>query len=255
MHILCEKPIAISVEDADAMIDSAHENDVILMVAESNRYDSLTEKIEEFLRENRIGVPVFASWNDLHKFDKWGYKDREWLNDPERVGGGHWITRGIHLVSPLRAWFRAGGAGDVHKVYAREYRSPSFEAPEGIEGNVGAFLVFNDGQTARINMGVEVENHHQFNEIRIHGTEGSLVASKRKNSVNLFSGDDETTETLTLKRRSPFEKEMTHFLHCIKNNSEARTSGIEERNSLAVIEAGYQSIRENRAIKVNMRKK
>lgn len=61
LHILCEKPIAISVVDADEMIDSAHGNDVVLMVAESNRYDSLTEKIEGVLRDNRIGTPVFAT--------------------------------------------------------------------------------------------------------------------------------------------------------------------------------------------------
>jgi len=254
LHILCEKPIAISVEEADAMIDCAHENGVILMVAESNRYDSLTEKIEDILRDNRIGTPVFATWNDLHKFDTWGYKDREWLNDPKRAGGGHWITRGIHLVSPLRAWFRATGAGDVHEVFAREYRSPSFKAPRGIEGNMSALLVFDGGQTARINMGVEVENYHRFNEIYIHGTAGSLVASRRNYSLDLYSGNVERPETLRMKPRSSFEREMQHFLHCIETNSDPRTSGIEERNSLAVVEAGYRSMSEDRAIEVEMRK-
>ena len=80
------------------------------------------------------------------------------------------------------------------------------------------------------------------------------MASNRNSRLNLFSGDDETPETLKPEHRSPFEIEMEHFLYCIKNNSEARTSGIEERNILAVIKAGHQSIREDLAIKVNMRK-
>lgn len=150
---------------------------------------------------------IDATWNDLHKFDRWGYKDREWLNDLERAGGGHWITRGIHLVSPLRAWFRAGGAGDVCKVFAREYHSQLFKAPKGIEGNVSAFLAFNGGQTARINMGVEVENYHRFNEIHIHGTEGSLVALTGDYRLDLFSGDSEKSETLRLERQSSFERD------------------------------------------------
>lgn len=253
LHILCEKPITISVRDADAMIDSAKRNDVTLMVAESNRYDNLTEKIENLLKDKRIGTPVFATWNDLHKFKRWRYEDRPWLNDPKRAGGGHWIGRGIHLVSPLRAWFRTGGAGDVDKVFVKEYRSPSFETPPGIEGNISAFLAFDGGQTARINMGVEVQHYDRFNDIRIHGTGGSLVASSKNYTIDIYSGEDDHPEIIELKRESSFKKEMKHFLSCINNNTEPKTSGIEERNSLAVIEAGYRSMREDQAIKVEMR--
>jgi hypothetical protein len=46
---------------------------------------------------------------------------------------------------------------------------------------------------------------------------------------------------------------MKHFLDCIENNKIPRTSGIEERNSLAVIEEGYRSMQEDKAIKIEIR--
>ena len=102
-------------------------------------------------------------------------------------------------------------------------------------------------------MGVEVEHHGRFNDIRIHGTAGSLIASSKNYTINLYSGEDDHPEIIQLERESSFKKEMKHFLSCIDNNTEPKTSGIEERNSLAVIEAGYRSMREDQAVKVEMR--
>ncbi|KXB00673.1 hypothetical protein AKJ41_03840 [candidate division MSBL1 archaeon SCGC-AAA259O05] len=121
LDVLCEKPIAKSVDEADEMIESVQKNDALLMVAESARYNRLIEKIGDIIKNKKIGEPVFGTWNDLHKFESWGYENRKWLNDPERAGGGHWISRGIHLISPLRNWFLSGGTGDVRKVFSTEY--------------------------------------------------------------------------------------------------------------------------------------
>jgi predicted dehydrogenase len=103
-------------------------------------------------------------------------------------------------------------------------------------------------------MGVEVENYGRFNEIRIHGKEGALVASKKDYRLEWHSGDSKKPETIQLKPLPTFKREMEHFLNCIKENREPRTSGIEERNSLAVVQAGYQSMRGDRAVEVEMRK-
>jgi hypothetical protein len=48
---------------------------------------------------------------------------------------------------------------------------------------------------------------------------------------------------------------MKHFLDCIEHNKEPKTSGIEERNSLAVIKEGYRSMEEDKVITVALRMK
>ena len=253
-HILCEKPIAITLDDADAMIDAAQENHILLMVAESNRYSSLTMKIEELLEAGSVGTAVFAEQNWLHKFERYEYKDRAWLNDAARAGGGQWIVNGVHQVSALRAWFKAAGAGEVEKVFAKEYRSPSFQTPKGIEATVNASLTFEGGQTATIIMAVEVEHHNRFNGVRIYGTEGTLVATGKRPYIELYTDKTAEPKIIHLEEGRPsFDVQMEHFIDCIQNSKKPITSGIQERNTLAVIEAGYQSMSTGQAIDVDIR--
>ncbi|KXB00672.1 hypothetical protein AKJ41_03835 [candidate division MSBL1 archaeon SCGC-AAA259O05] len=102
-------------------------------------------------------------------------------------------------------------------------------------------------------MGVEVENYDHFNNIQIHGTEGIIKASKEKYEIKLYSGEEKEPEVIKLKEKSGFKKQMGHFLDCIREEKTPRTSGIKERNNLAVIEAGYKSMAKNKAIEVGIR--
>ena len=255
-HILCEKPIAITLDEADAMIDAAQHNNVLLMIAESNRYNALTMKIEELLRKGAIGTAVTAEQNWLHKFERYGYKDRPWLNDPKRAGGGQWIINGVHQISVLRAWLKAAGAGEAQQIFAKEYRSPAFHTPKGIEATVNAFLTFEDGQTAKVTMAVEVEHHNRFNGVRIYGTEGTLTATGRPPLIELYRDKAAEPEIITLEEPalSSFDIQMNHFVDCIESNAKPITNGIEERNTLAVIVAGYHSMKTGKATDVNIRK-
>jgi predicted dehydrogenase len=255
-HILCEKPMAITLDEADAMIDAAQENNVLLMIAESNRYNALTMKIEELLKEGAIGTAVTAEQNWLHKFERYGYKDRAWLNDPKRAGGGQWIINGVHQISALRAWLKAAGAGEAQQIFAKEYRTPTFQTPKGIEATVNAFLTFEHGQTAKVTMAVEVEHHNRFNGVRIYGTEGTLTATGRPPLIELYRDRADEPEIIALEEPVPsaFDIQMNHFVDCMKDNKRPVTNGIEERNTLAVIVAGYHSMKTGKAIDVNIRK-
>jgi predicted dehydrogenase len=104
IDVLCEKPIARTVAEADRMLDAAAEAGVRLVVAESARYDPWTRAVEDLLADGDVGEPVFARYNWLHAFGGYGYERADWLNDPERLGGGQWHLNGVHLVSPLRGW-------------------------------------------------------------------------------------------------------------------------------------------------------
>ncbi|MFB0502532.1 MAG: Gfo/Idh/MocA family protein [Candidatus Bathyarchaeia archaeon] len=255
-HILCEKPMAITLDEADAMIDAAQEKDVLLMIAEPNRYNTLTLKIEELLGEGVIGTAATAEQNWLHKFERYGYKDRPWLNDPRRAGGGQWIINGVHQISALRAWLKAAGAGEAQQIFAKEYRSPTFQTPRGIEATVNAFLTFEHGQTAKVTMAVEVEHHNRFNGVRIYGTEGTLTATGRPPLIELHRDKAAEPEIITLEEPAPsaFDIQMNHFVDCIESNAKPITNGIEERNTLAVIVAGYDSMKTGKATDVNIRK-
>ncbi|NIQ06277.1 MAG: hypothetical protein GWO20_11310, partial [Candidatus Korarchaeota archaeon] len=92
------------------------------------------------------------------------------------------------------------------------------------------------------------------NGVRIHGTEGSLVATGKKRQITIYSDDNEGSETLSVdSKKSSHERQLDVFLNAIERQKTPITSGFNERNTLAVIEAGYQSMRRGNAIPVDLR--
>ena len=250
--ILCEKPIARTVAEADRMVDAATSADVPFVVAESARYTNWTQRVEEVIRDGRIGRPAFVSINWLHNFGGYGYDRAEWLNDPEQVGGGQWILNGVHLVSPARSWLRAGDAEEIETVFAREFRTPDFEGPEGIEASVHATLASSTGETVDITLGLEVHAEASFTDIRIVGTEGAIRVDADREQL-FISTEGGEPEHISAEENDAFVDQMAAFIDTVLEGTPSPTSGLEERNTLAVIEAGYRSIDTGESVRTNMR--
>jgi len=100
--VLCEKPIARTVIEADAMLETIARAGIVLVVAESARYEPWTRRVEEAIADGAVGTPAFGSYSWLHDFDRYRYDRAAGLNDVERLGGGHWLITGVHVVSRLR---------------------------------------------------------------------------------------------------------------------------------------------------------
>jgi len=251
MDVLCEKPVARTVAEADAMLDAADRHGVALVVAESARYEPWVRRVEEAVDDGAVGEPVFASFNWLHDFGGYRYDRAAWLNDAERLGGGQWHLNGVHIVSPLRGWFAAGGAGDVEAVFAREFRTPEFDAPEGIEASVHATLAFESGASADVSMGLEVHDDDRFDDVRIVGTDGSIRVDADRSRVDVYRGD--RTETVDAGDGDAFEIQMAAFLDTVLDGRPSRTAGVRERDTLAVVEAGYESMETGTSADVHRR--
>jgi len=107
-HILCEKPIATSVADAQAMIDAAEEAGVKLMTAFPVRYNPPTRRVYERVRAGEIG-PILGAKCTNH-----GTMPGGWFTDKEKAGGGAVIDHTVHVVDLLR-WMLED---EVVEVYA-----------------------------------------------------------------------------------------------------------------------------------------
>lgn len=133
-HVVCEKPMAVSLEECDRMIDAAEANGVKLLM-HSKAGDPPVEKMREVVAGGKLGrVTQISSWN---------YKS--WLNLPRlpaeldtAKGGGVVFRQGAHQIDIVRAI----GGGLVKSVRANAGKwHPRFDT----EGNYTAFLEFADG--------------------------------------------------------------------------------------------------------------
>jgi phthalate 4,5-cis-dihydrodiol dehydrogenase len=138
-HVVCEKPMALSLAQCDRMIDAAAKNRVQLLM-HSKAGDPPIRKMREIIASGRLGRPI--------QINSWNYK--AWLNLPRlpaeletAKGGGIVFRQGSHQVDIVRTI----GGGLIKSVRALTGRwHPRFDT----EGNYTAFVEFTDGTPATL---------------------------------------------------------------------------------------------------------
>lgn len=139
-HIICEKPMAVSLEECDRMIAAAEKNRVKLLIGHSKLSDPPVTKMREVVTSGRLGRPIQLS--------TWNYKG--WLQSPRLAsevdtakGGGVLYRQGPHQIDIVRYI----GGGMVKSVRGMTGRwNPHFKT----EGDFTAFLQFQDGTPATL---------------------------------------------------------------------------------------------------------
>jgi predicted dehydrogenase len=112
-HVLCEKPMAISVADCDRMIAACRANDVKLGVAYYRHFYPAVRRVKGLIGSGELGVPVVAQINAFEWFDPSSEDPRAWLIKKSVSGGGPMFDFGCHRIEVLLDIF-----GDVRDVKA-----------------------------------------------------------------------------------------------------------------------------------------
>jgi len=107
-HVLCEKPLATTIEDAQAMIDACNQHGVKLQTAFPVRFNAATVALRDAVRSGRIGAPLAVNARNP------GTCPMSWFVQPELAGGGAVIDHTVHVVDALRWIFDA----EFTEVYA-----------------------------------------------------------------------------------------------------------------------------------------
>ncbi|MEA2642572.1 MAG: phthalate 4,5-cis-dihydrodiol dehydrogenase [Chloroflexota bacterium] len=137
-HLICEKPMALNLEQAQAMVDAVDANHVVYVQGHSKIYNPPVRKMREIVVGGELGR--------VYQINSWNY--RNWLNQPRlpsevdtATGGGVVYRQGPHQMDVVRCI----GGGMVKSVRGSVGRwNPNFNT----EGNFCAFLEFEDGTTA-----------------------------------------------------------------------------------------------------------
>ena len=96
-NVLCEKPMALTVKDAEKMVSTAKKNEKLLYVVKQNRYNPPVKLVKKLFDEGKLGKPVMCIVNML-----WNRDDAYYKSDPWRgtlaLDGGTIYTQGSHFV-------------------------------------------------------------------------------------------------------------------------------------------------------------
>ena len=97
-HVLCEKPMAMNVEECDWMIDAARSQGGKLGVAYYRHFYPVVERIKEIIKSGEIGVPALARIEAFEWFDPPAGNSRSWLLQKRLAGGGPMFDFGCHRI-------------------------------------------------------------------------------------------------------------------------------------------------------------
>jgi predicted dehydrogenase len=250
-HVLVEKPIALTLDDADRMIRACERAGVTLMVAESARYSRTALVIRDLLASERIGTILSGRLNRITKGKHtYAYPGRRaWLADPDVCGGGIWMLNGIHALSLARMLL-----GEPARIYAREVHSEHFQS--SLEATIVALLSFASGAEVTMTVSAELHGYRRYGDLVLFGTDGTLCV-RRPGGTGVIVDTAEGTEYLPCAEddcdgaRGSFVRQMQEFAAAATEGREPASSGRSERKTLAAILAGYESVRTGRPVELD----
>ena len=101
-HILCEKPIAATLPEADAMIAAADQAGVVLMIAENERFLPLSHTIRDLIRAGAIGQTSPLTDDPRVLLARSFVEERPWFLDAKAAAGGMMTAGGVHDFETAR---------------------------------------------------------------------------------------------------------------------------------------------------------
>jgi 1,5-anhydro-D-fructose reductase (1,5-anhydro-D-mannitol-forming) len=163
-HVLCEKPLALNLGDALAMLKACRDAGVVMATNHHLRNAATHRKIRDLVREGAIGKPLFA--RVFHAVYLPPHL-QGWRLDKPQAGGGVILDITVHDADTLRFIL------DAEPVEAIGMSQSAAMAREGLEDGVMAVLRFDNGVLAQLHDAFTVK--YAGTGIEIHGEGGSIV--------------------------------------------------------------------------------
>ncbi|MCQ4633230.1 Gfo/Idh/MocA family oxidoreductase [Shinella sp. CPCC 100929] len=241
-HILCEKPLAMSLDDARAMVQAARDAGVVMATNHHLRNAATHGAMREAIKAGRIGTPLSA--RVFHAVYLPPHL-QGWRLDRPEAGGGVILDITVHDTDTLRfvldddpaeaiAFAQAGGMGKA-----------------GLEDAVMGVLRFRNGVIAQFHDGFTTK----FAEtgLEVHGTDGSLIGrnvmtQRAAGTVTLRDASGE--QELPLDHRNLYETALAAFHAAIKGDGKPSATGEDGVWSLAAGLAVVEAARTGRAVRI-----
>jgi predicted dehydrogenase len=234
-HVLCEKPLALTVAEVDAMGAAARESGVVLAEAFMYRHHPQTLKVKQLVEGGAIGPVRFVRGTFSFPLTR---PDDVRLR-PEWGGGCLWDV-GCYPLSFTRF---ALGREPVEVTGAQVL------GPTGIDETFAGQLVFPGGVLAQLDAGFRSPLR---TGIEIAGTEGTIVVRQpwRPEGLPILLTRGSDTEEIAVAGEDRYLLEIEDLADCVRTGREPRVSLAESRGNVAAIVALLESAREGRPVQL-----
>ena len=257
-HILCEKPMAWSIADAEAMKKAVDEAGVLFMVAVMTRYANETVMLKEEIEDGRLGNIYYA---------KTGYMRRRgtpigWFTDTQKSGGGPVIDIGIHCID--RTWYLMGMPKPTRISASTSYAIGEFKTKgvnryKALDSDVTAFdtedsaaaiIHFENGATmmAEVSWAINMEQDGPTEYTMVMGDK----AGAKLNPLVIYGEENGYLADIKMpaQKNNPYASEIDHFLDCIRTGKTPKSTAADGLTMMKILEGIYTSAKLGKEIEV-----
>lgn len=242
-HVLCEKPMALSLRDANEMVAAAKNSGLKLGIDFQNRYLPQHQKAKKLLDENligklfqircRVGYPILQVLPPDAPM-------REWLFDRDRSGGGVLMDFGSHWID-LARWFVGDEVNTVSALY-------SSQEIKSVEDNAMVLCEFENGVQALID--ISWTQKGGFNFVELYGRNGTIVCNGPQ-PIMIYTEKESLSQSLGRgwihpqlePADEPHKCLIKDFVKSVESGTNLFVSGEDGRSVQEIITAAYESYR------------
>jgi predicted dehydrogenase len=235
-----EKPLAITVDGADALVHEFSRRGLTLMGAHTHRFYPYGRTIKSVIEAGDIGRPVYVR---LAILGGWIWPDwRAWVLDPHR-SGGHVLHNGVHLLDLATWWI-----GDLPEtIYVQGRKETS--AHLGIDDYLCMTVRYRGGCTAVCEMSrANRPRTFAYRDVFVQGTRGALrLPWDAENGLAFLEGG---TSLLPGNGQLGFDREVGAWASAIRGDAAPAVTGEEARLAVAMAVAGEESLRTGDVVRI-----
>jgi len=247
-HVLCEKPLARTTEEAETMIKTAKQTGRVLKCGFNHRHHPAILQARKWVDSGLLGQLDFARCK-YGICGRVGY-ETEWRANPKLVGGGQLMEQGIHAIDLFR-WF----LGDFGEVAA--FASTRYWKINPLEDSASVLLRSRDGKSADLytslmiwknTFSFELIGHEGYVSIEglggSYGTERAVLGKRNfekpfTEEVIEFRGQDDS-----------WKNEWEEFENAIEQGREPLGSAEDGLQAMQIVQAAYQSNRTGTVVSI-----
>lgn len=246
-HILCEKPMSMNGEEAEAMLKASKENKVTFMMGFVNRFRGDSKVIKALAEAGRFGEIYYSKAGWLRRRGT----PLGWFTDLSKAGGGPAIDIGVHVID--LTWYFMGKPKPV-SISAATYNKIGDYKTKGVsrwtafdtddlkfetEDSANGLIRFENGATMNFEISWAINGKDT-------GIYSDVFGTKAGASLNPFTIYDEVENYLmdsspVVNNEDSFANEIRHFLDCIKEGSEPISTAEDGVNIQKILNGIYTS--------------
>lgn len=231
-HILCEKPMALSVHECDEMISAAKANDVKLGISYYRRFYPIVAKIKEIIDNGEIGKVILSFIKAFESFNPVPDAPRSWLLEKEKSGGGPMFDFGCHRIELLQ--YLLGKIAGVESVV------DNILFKRNVEDTASVIFKFENSSQGILSVTHAV--YDPSDNFEIYGTKGSIhINNLNKGDITIINSLGEKSEIIERGSNSHIPL-IQDFTQAILRNQEPSVTGETGREVNRILEKIYNNI-------------